>query len=307
MPTAQIPGKAEGPRIPWILTYPPCREYFPVMELTGRQPQGDVLAKALEENLWNLWRRFGLGYGCKLHEDPDCLYFDTPISNLPYNAVMRFRAPEEEADARIDAIFKHYQKRGVPFLWLIHPSAEPADLDQRLMKRGFVELENCPGMTMDLADLPDNTREVPPTIHIREATTEDDLEAIYDLIAWRWEVPSEARALLPEVSSSFDVTKPGSGLRCWIAWMFTEPVSKVVLNVHEGVAGIYGVATKPEVRGLGLARSMTLMAFQAAREAGCSLGVLHSSMKAERLYEKIGFRRCGPPFRIFAKPGSFHM
>ncbi len=277
------------------------------MELTGGKMAGNGLVTALEENLWSLWRRYGLGYGCKLHEEPDCMYFDTPISSLPYNAVMRFRAGEAEAEARIDALFQHYHKRGVPFLWLVHPSSRPADLDQRLIARGFTEVESCPGMTLDLTALPDNYKETPSSIHIREVTTRDDLEAIYDLIAWRWEVPAEARTLLPEVSTEFDVTRPGSGLRCWIAWMFTEPVSKVLLNMDKGVAGIYGVATKPEVRGLGLARNMTLMAFHAAREAGCSLGVLHSSEMARSMYQKIGFEDQDAPFRIFCKSGGFRL
>ena len=84
------------------------------------------------------------------------------------------------------------------------------------------------------------------------------------------------------------------------------PVSKVVLNLDAGAAGIYGVATRPEARGSGLARMLTLHALHAARDAGHTLGVLHSSPKAVGLYEKIGFRAVAP-FSVFAPPSTLHL
>lgn len=262
---------------------------------------------ALEENLWSMWRMFGMGHGCSLHEDDELTFFDTPIRTLPYNGVIRSRLAEATADERIDAVFKHYHDRGMPFFWVVHPTATPGDLDQRLGARGFNEVEACPGMTMDLASLPEVPDEPTPGIHIREALTEDDLNAIYELIAWRWEVPPEIKPLLPEVTNQFPVGDRKGPLRCWIAWHMGVPVSKVVLNLGAGVAGIYGVATKPEVRGMGLARKMTLIAFHEARKLGFSKGVLHSSEMAVSLYEKIGFKDRHAPFRIFCEGDNFHI
>jgi ribosomal protein S18 acetylase RimI-like enzyme len=276
------------------------------MEFLSR---GDASANihALEDNFWAMWRRFGMGHGCSLHEEEDLAFFDTPIRTLPYNGVIRARFTEEEADQRVDDMFSHYRNRGMPFFWVVHPSSTPHDLDKRLEAHGFNEVEACPGMTMDLANLPDLPTKSPPGIHIREAVSEEDLGAMYELVAWRWEVPPEVEPLLPEVTNQFPVGNPQGPIRGWIAWHMGMPVSKVVMNLDAGAAGIYGVATKPEVRGLGLARQMTVMALHAARELGYLMGILHSSEMAVALYEKIGFVNDEAPFRVFCLGESFHI
>jgi ribosomal protein S18 acetylase RimI-like enzyme len=65
------------------------------------------------------------------------------------------------------------------------------------------------------------------------------------------------------------------------------------------------VATKPEARGLGLARLVCLTALQAARERGHRVGVLHATPMAVSLYRALGFGEVAP-FRLFAPPNSFH-
>jgi ribosomal protein S18 acetylase RimI-like enzyme len=268
---------------------------------------GSPALECLEHNLWALWRRFGLGRGCALHEDETSTWFDTPIAHLPYNGVLRFRSDVADMDKRIDAIFAHYLHRGVPFFWLVHPTALPGNLGDQLEERGLVEVESFPGMTAFLEDVPEPSQEIPAQVEIREVMDLVDRSSILELIAWRWEVPEDARRYLGDVSSAFDVRGPGSNVRVWVAWKEGKPVSKVVLNITGSVAGIYGVATRPEARGLGLARNMTLMACQAARESGCRLCVLHSTAMAVNLYRKIGFLERNATFRIFCRPGSFHV
>jgi ribosomal protein S18 acetylase RimI-like enzyme len=250
-----------------------------------------------------MWSRFGRGEACALHEHEDALYFDTPIPTLPYNAVLRFRVATD-ADRRIDAVFEHYRQRDVPFFWLVHPSARPSDLAERLMARGFEETEMLPGMAMDLRELEEPAAPA-GGIEIREAFA-SDTESLLELVAWRWEVPSEVVPKLTGVTRAFEVGVPGSAIRSWVARRDGVAVSKVVMNLDAGAAGIYGVATKPEARGLGLARMLTLHALHAARDAGHTLGVLHSSPMAVGLYEKIGFRAVAP-FSVFAPPSTLHL
>ncbi|MGD8394988.1 MAG: GNAT family N-acetyltransferase [Candidatus Eiseniibacteriota bacterium] len=277
------------------------------MSQTPAPPPPAAVRRALEENLWALWSRFGRGDGCALHEAPGALWFDTPIPTLPYNGVLRFEGGHEgdDVDRRIDAIFEHYRRRRVPFFWILHPSAGPADLDERLRARGLEEAEVCPGMAMRLDDLPE-TAGAPAGIEIREVRDPSEVDHVLDLVAWRWQVPSEAVRFLPGMAKEFDVGRPGGALRFWLAWRDGVPVSKAIINLDAGAAGLYGVVTRPEARGLGLARILTLEGFHAAREAGYELGVLHSSPMACSLYERIGFRPVAP-FRLFAPSGDFHV
>jgi len=258
---------------------------------------------ALEHNLWTMWSRFGRGDGCDLHEHDHALYFDTPIPTLPYNGVLRFSAATD-VDRRIDAIFEHYRQRGVPFFWLMHPTARPSDLGERLRARGLEEAEALPGMATDLREL-DEPAAPPPGIEIHEAAT-TDTETVLEMVAWRWDVPGEVAPRLTAIAPAFGIGVPGSAIRCWVARKDGAPVSKVVMNLDAGAAGVYGVATKPEARGLGLARILTLQALHAARDAGHTLAVLHSTPMAVSLYEKLGFRAVAP-FSVFAPPRALHL
>lgn len=262
---------------------------------------------ALEENLWALWRRFGEGKGCTLVDTPSVLRFDTPLTQLPYNGVLRFRPETDDdnaIDREIDAIFDHYHARGVPFFWLAHPTTRPGDLAARLEAHGLALAEDLPGMVAPLASLPDPT-EPPRGVTIRE-TTPDDKRQVVDLAAWRWGLTADVRPQFDAMSEAFEVGEPGSGLRCWIAERDGIAVSKAFIVQAAGVAGLYAVATRPEARGLGLARNLTVLGFEAARAEGYELGVLYSSPMAFSLYEKMGFRTA-ETFAMYAPPTGFHV
>jgi ribosomal protein S18 acetylase RimI-like enzyme len=257
----------------------------------------DIAIRALEENLWALWSYFGRAPGSALHEEYGALWFDTPIHTMPYNGVLRF-VVKENVDRLIDRICEHYRRHSVPFFWLVHPSTFPGDLSQRLKERGLKEEDDVFGMVANLTDLPEPSP-LPAGFEIREVNDEVATNYLYELIAWRWHVPPEAQPHLRAVNEVMQVGMPSALVRCWLAWHEGTPVAKATLRIAAGAAGLYGVATKPEARGRGLARTLTLEVFRAARKAGQQLGVLHSTPMAKSLYTKIGFHVVAP-FSIFA-------
>ena len=150
-------------------------------------------------------------------------------------------------------------------------------------------------MVANLDDLLEPTP-MPTGFEIREVDDEIAASYVYELIAWRWYVPPEAQPHLRAINEVMRVGTPSALVRCWLAWHEGVPVAKAVLRI---AAGLYGVATKPEARGRGLARTLTLEVFRAAREVGQKLGVLHSTPMAKSLYSKMGFQDVAP-FRVFA-------
>ena len=92
----------------------------------------------------------------------------------------------------------------------------------------------------------------------------------------------------------FEIGERTSNARFWLAWKDGVPISKIGLYNGSGSAGIYGVATKPEARGLGIASILMITAMQAAKEMGHSLAVLDSSPLAENLYKRLGFINVAP-------------
>ena len=246
----------------------------------------------IELNLWETWSNFGRGPGCTLHDESDALWFETPIPVLPYNTVLKFQV-ERDVDSRIDSMINRYTERNVPLLWIVHPSSLPHDLPERLQQRGVQEIEIAPCMARTLDELPE-APPLPAGVEIREAIEDNDLMELYGLAAWRWGVPEEFRPQLGKMIAKFEIGERTSKTRFWLAWKDGVPISKIGLYKGSGSAGIYGVATKPEARGLGIASLLMNVAMRAAKDMGYQLAVLDSSPLAEKLYKRLGFVTVAP-------------
>jgi len=256
----------------------------------------------IELNLWETWSNFGRGPGCTLHDEEDTLWFETPIPTLPYNTVLKFQV-QQDVDRKIDHLISCYQERNVSILWIVHPSHLPLDLPEHLQKRGLQEIEIAPGMARSLENLPE-TPPIPEGVEIREATADNDLIELYGLAAWRWGVPEEYRPQLRKMIEKFQIGERSSNTRFWLAWKDGVPISKIGLYNGSGSAGIYGVATKPEARGLGIASILMVTAMNAAREMGHNLAVLDSSPLAENLYKRLGFSTVAP-LRLYSPIAAY--
>ena len=262
----------------------------------------DAVIHQVELNLWETWSNFGRGPGCTLHDEKDTLWFETPIPVLPYNTVLKFQV-EQDADRRIDSMISRYAERKVPLLWIVHPSSLPLDLGQRLQERGLQEIEIAPCMARSLENLPEPPP-MPDGVEVREAIEDSDLMELYGLAAWRWGVPEEYRLQLRKMIEKFEIGERTSNTRFWLAWKDGVPISKIGLYKGSGSAGIYGVATKPEARGLGIASILMNVAMQAAQEMGYKLAVLDSSPLAEKLYKRLGFVTVAP-LRLYSPVAAY--
>ena len=262
----------------------------------------EEVVRQVELNLWETWSNFGRGPGCTLHDDGDALWFETPIPVVPYNTVLKFQVTGD-VNERIDSLVSRYADRKVPLLWIVHPSSIPVDLPERLQQRGLQEIEIAPCMARSLENLPE-TPAIPDDVEIREAIEENDLIELYGLAAWRWGVPDEHRAGLRKMIEQFEIGERDSNARFWLAWKNGMPISKIGLYNGSGSAGIYGVATKPEARGLGIASILMNVAMKAAKEMGHKLAVLDSSPLAEKLYQRLGFTTVAP-LRLYSSVAAY--
>lgn len=262
----------------------------------------EAIVRLVEENLWATWSNFGRAPGCSLHDEGDLLWFETPIPVHPYNAILKFQV-EQDVDRRIDDLLGHLAARGVPVLWIVHPSGRPSDLVDRLRSRHLEESEIVPGMARTLDDLP-VAPPLPDGVEIREAHEDTDLDVLSEFAAWRWGVPDAYRQQLHDILTRFQVGRTDSSTRMWMAYKDGVPVSKLGLYDGPGSAGIYAVATKPEARGLGIATILMVVAMRAAKEMGHEVVVLDSSPLAEKLYQRLGFVTVAN-FRLFANEPAF--
>ena len=69
-----------------------------------------------------------------------------------------------------------------------------------------------------------------------------------------------------------------------------EAVASNILFNGGGVVGVYGVATVPKARRMGIGGAITLKPLLDARNSGYSYAVLFSTEMGIRVYERLGFQ-----------------
>ena len=240
------------------------------------------------------WSVFGRWPKGALRDERGLLWFETPIAHLPYNGVIRTRI-DGDADAAITEAVARFRARGVEFFWLVHPSARPTDLGDRLAAAGVNRVETAIGMSRELdAWEPTPT---PAAVTYREVLDEDELLAYHRLTVSYWELPEADAAAVEELQRAL---APGRtpGHR-YLAFVDGAAVGKGYLSLAgpPGVASLYGMSVLLEARGRGIAGGLTTVLLERARDAGCSRAVLHSSELAVGVYRRAGFvEQCRLPF-----------
>lgn len=250
---------------------------------------------AIETAFRDQWANFGRGPGGAIRQEGGLMWVEAPVPQLPYNAVLETRL-DEDVDEAIDRCIAGFRSRDVEFMWVVHPTAQPDDLVERLLTRRLTVVEEAAGMSLDL-----DRWDPPPApvghgaIVYREASDEQGLDEYEMLIAAYWDLSEENQKYV------FGINRWGyeAGLgQRWVAYKNDTPVGKVYLS-WLGVpdtAAIFGVFVDAQARGHGAATQLTALAIERAREEGKKRVVLHSSKVARRLYERMGFvARCDYP------------
>jgi ribosomal protein S18 acetylase RimI-like enzyme len=249
----------------------------------------DVVAE-IEAAFVGHWSVFGRWSRGELHEEHGILWFETPIRHLPYNAVIRTRV-EGEPEAAIESVCERFGARGVEFFWLVHPTAAPADLGERLAAYGVRPVEVATGMSIGLADWRETA--LPGDVSFVEVLDDAQLQAYQELTVRYWEVTPEDAGLVAEFQREWGPGRaPGHR---YLALVDGVPVAKSYLSLAapDGVAAIYAVSVLPQARGHGIAGGLTTVMLRRARELGRRRVVLHSSEMAVGLYRRAGFvERC---------------
>ncbi len=238
---------------------------------------------AIEANLVASWRLFSRLPGAELHDSPDLLWIATAIPFAPFNGVLRTRLLPEVVDSTITATLQHFTRRHVPMLWLVTPSTRPAELGQRLVAHGLVQVVDDPGMALDLHALP----EVLPTPAGFTVAPVDDPAALQAWASFA-DQPGVAEALVAWGNAiGFAAERE---LYHYLGYLEGRPVATASLVLGGGVAGLYSVMTVPEVQRRGIGALMTVVPLRMARARGYRVGVLQASTMGLPLYRRLGFQ-----------------
>ncbi len=173
-------------------------------------------------------------------------------------------------------------------MWWTGPATRPSNLGEHLEAHGLTPAGDIPGMAADLQafkeDLP-----VPSDLIIERVS---DIETLKE-----WLHPFTTGFGFPDFTAStfFDIfaslgLDQHLPLHHYIGWLKGEPVASSSVLFGAGVAGIYNVATVPQVRGQGIGAALTLAPLRESRDMGYRIGVLQSSSMGFNVYRRIGFQ-----------------
>ena len=245
----------------------------------------DVI-RDIEDAFVAQWSHFGRWPRGELHDQDGVLWIETPIRSLPYNAVVRTHLEGDHADSILERLLARYRARGVDFMWLVHPTATPSDLGERLIARGLLPVEHATGMSLQLSEWTANE----PAVHVEEVTDETSLATYANLIMQYWEIPAHEQGLVSDLNKYWSAGRT-SGHRFVAFADDGVPLGKGYLSLEgpPGVAAIFGMSVLPEARGRGVGAAITVAMLNRAKAAGCVRAVLHSSERAVNLYRRAGF------------------
>jgi ribosomal protein S18 acetylase RimI-like enzyme len=204
-----------------------------------------------------------------------------------FNAAQALRAaPDaERARAWLARALAFYTARGRGFSVYVRGERDAA-LRDACLALGMVEGGAPPGMLL-VARLPE--RELPPGCRIERIS---DARGLLDFAA----VAGKGFALhgMPENVAGKVFANPervlSPELACYVAYLGERPASTALYLMSHGIAGLYWIATHPELHRGGLGSAITRHASNAAFDAGAAAVILQASTHGEPVYRRLGFQ-----------------
>lgn len=226
--------------------------------------------------------------GVEVYDEPDLLCMMGGLPDPMYNAVYRAAFPAGQAGARIDGLLERYRaRRCLPMTWVVTPATRPRDLASHLQARGFTHAFRGVGMAANLHSLAEPP--TPPGLVVEGVRTEAQLQQWLYPVTVAFDLHASTAAAFSELYATFGPAVPW---QLFLGLVDGQPVAASRLFCAAGVAGIYHVATLPEVRRQGLGTAMTLVAVRAAQRLGYCTGILTASPAGYNLYRRLGFEEC---------------
>lgn len=248
------------------------------------------LMAAVERNFAEEMACFGRNLpGASLHQDDELTWFITGPTG-PNGVLLTYFKQHDTPyiDARIEETLAHFRSHQVQDPgWRVGPTTRPADLGVYLERHGMVRRASMSCMILDVA----SARYVDATPHgleIREVQTLEELQA-------KCEVEKIGFGATEMMARYYYLTYKNSGFgtgKHWhhyVGWQQGKAVAVAAVLLHQGIAGIYGVATLPEMRRQGIAAAMMQHVIGAIGQLGYAIATLSPSDMSEAIYRRLGF------------------
>ncbi len=213
----------------------------------------------------------------------------TPLAQFNNIFVTR---PLPDPLAQLKGAIALFDERSRPFLVRIREGLDPA-ADRACGELGLVDGGVMPGMALADMTKPGTRAE---GLTMLTARTHEAFSHHLDMIVGAFGVPrAYAEVLLTERFLHLPDTE------LYVGYLDDRPVAASALFVTGRTAGVYNVATLPEVRGRGIGEAMTWHCVRRGAAMGCVAATLQASDMGRPIYERIGFRLVSP-YHTYHRP-----
>ena len=220
-----------------------------------------------------------------------------------FNRLTAIRWPEDSRafDARLGQaleLFSALDRK--PFLWATPGLSRPTDLVARLAANGFVDQGGGYDMILlrDPAAIRDAQLPAGATMERWNNPSDADrpgvAEALALIIGDAFQIPQSRRSNL---STEISLTLEQPRFHAYLIKVDGQPVATGERYTFDGASYISSIGTRPEWRGRGFGRHITLALARDSIAAGIDLvylGVYADNARAIRLYDRLGFGLLGP-------------
>lgn len=224
-----------------------------------------------------------------------CMRYVTESPHPLGNAAFILRG---SSDAEIGEALGPLITSGLPTAVVLMNDDQPRQTEA-VEAAGYVFAEAMPLMSVTPSSLAPTT--LPAGYTFREVALEEDA-AWSEAVSTGYGLPLELGALFG-IQRAQETCEPGV-VRHFGVEHDGQLVATSMLYLHDNLAGIYGVATKPEHRGKGLAAHLTAEPLRLAWELGYQTGLLQASAMGGPVYHRIGFKSHGDMALFVRMPES---
>ncbi len=243
-----------------------------------------VLAAAIENNMYEYFQYLSRSESVEIYEKPNMYGFITGISHPFMNGIFRIIQPTAD---EIDEVITLFKSRKFPFIWWMGSVAQSTDWRKQLENHGLVFGDDLIGMAADLRALNEDLAS-PSNLFIEPVGDKETLEKFANTAVMGFGLPQNGEKACFDLFAGLGFDMP---LRNYLGMIDGKPVATSQLFLAAGVAGIYWVATIPEARKQGIGMAMTLAPLQEARDMGYRIAILHPSEMGLGVYQRIGFEK----------------
>ncbi len=191
----------------------------------------------------------------------------------------------EEVQSTVDDLQAKLNKKGGPAMWWVGPQTTPENIDALLGQHGLQPAGEAPNMVIELAALSSMQTNI-ENFRIEKVNKVDNPEgqALWArTTAKGFGVPDPVAAEVAALEATF-TSSYYKAAHHYIGYLDDVPVAASSMVLDSGVAGIYAVATAPEVRRKGIGAAMSRMPLLEAKEMGYHVCILQASAMGYPVY-----------------------